>query len=114
MSDRIIRSALVDQEVTVTVAAANVSTPVKAAGHCIYGIAIPANFDGTEIKFDVGIDGTTFQPLRDSGNADIARIVAPEKSYELPTELAAWPWFRIRTTTNQAGTDTVFTVVGKG
>jgi hypothetical protein len=92
---------------------ADLTNAIETHHYALFGLVVPANFDGTEIKFHVSADDSTYVPLRDADDAVIARTVTASMGYDLPTELAAWPYFKIETTTDQATTDTVFTVVCK-
>lgn len=92
---------------------ATVSDAFDARPGAMYGLVIPSTFDGTTITFQVSADNSTYQSLYDTSNAQVSMTVAASRSYDLPTELAAWPFFKIVCGTSQTGS-TVFTVVAKG
>ena len=93
---------------------ADLTDSVDIRDMAIFAILIPANFDGTEIKYHVSYDNTTFYPLYDGSNTLIADTVTASTARDLPVELAPWAWLKIETTTDQATSDTVFIVVAKG
>lgn len=98
----------------VTVAnGATVSSAVIAEHYAIYGLIMPAAFDGTALTFDVSYDKTNWQPLYDATNTAISRTVAAARSYPLPDELAAFPYFRLVCGTTQTA-DRVFRIAAKG
>ncbi len=76
---------------------------------------IPSNFDGTQIKFHVSNTfAGTYLVLVDDTAADITYTVAASKAIALPPELFGAAYFKIETVTDQATTNTVFTVQMKG
>lgn len=78
-----------------------------------FGLAVPSTFDGTTITFTVSeLFAGTYQPLYDASNTQVSRTVAASRSYPLPAELKAWPFFKIVCGTAQTGA-TIFDLVGK-
>jgi hypothetical protein len=93
---------------------ATVSSVVRGGDVAGYGIEVPSTFDGTQIQFLVcRTEGGTYQGLYDDTNTRIAWTVAASRSYPAPTELYAWPFWKIECLTAQATTDTDFYVVSK-
>lgn len=80
----------------------------------IYGLVVPSTFDGTTISFVVSHDDSTYQALYDTTNSLVSMTVAASRSYDLPTELASWQFWKIVTGSAQTTGDTVFVVVAKG
>jgi hypothetical protein len=71
------------------------------------GLALPAAFTGTALSFEVSLDGSTFQGLyREDGSA-VSVTVAPGRSYQLPVELAPWPYFRIVSSASEGAARTL-------
>ena len=96
---------------TATVASTEtVSGAVDTRGYDAFGVVVPSTFDGTEISFQVSADNSTFQALYDITGQLVTMPVAASRSYDLPGELTAWPYFKIVCATPQASTSTVFTV----
>lgn len=93
---------------------ADLTDAFDARPGAMYGLIVPSNFDGTNILFHVSHDNDTYYPLYDTTNTAVGMTVAASRAYDLPTELAAWPFWKIETVTDQATSDTVFTVVAKG
>lgn len=115
MSELILRSAKIHNPIRVDISeSTTISDIVEAKGHCMYGLIVPSNFDGTQIKFQTSYDGVTFEELHDNLGVEVALTVAASKNYDLPTALAPWPFWRIVCSTAQTTTDTDFIVVAKG
>jgi hypothetical protein len=93
---------------------ADLTDAFDARPGAIYGLVVPSDFDGTNILFHVSHDDVTYQPLYTALNVAVGMTVAASRSYDLPTELASWQYWKIETVTDQSTTDTVFIVVGKG
>lgn len=103
------------ETLTVVIATdADLTEAYAAKGRCLFGLVVPSTFDGTAILFHVSADGTTYQPLYDTTNTAVGMTIAANRSYDLPTELASWPYWKIETVTDQSTTNTVFVVVSKG
>lgn len=112
MSTPLVRSETYE---TVTIAqSGSTSSVVTANGRAIYGLVMPSTFTGTAITFTVSHDGSTFQELRKAdSDAAVSVSVTASKSYDLPTQLAAWPYFKIVSNGNEAAARSL-TVVKKG
>lgn len=80
-------------------------------GYGLFGLVVPAEFDGTAIQFQVSHDGGTYYPLYDITNTAVQMTVAPSRAYDLPGELSAWRYLRIVCVTAQTTTNTVFQLV---
>lgn len=93
---------------------ADLSTAVDARDMAILGIIVPSTLNGTGLLFHVSHDNITYYPLYDTSNALVALTVTASSASDLPVELAPWPWFKIETVTDQAGTDTEFLIAMKG
>jgi hypothetical protein len=102
--------------VTVSIAASGTtSDPVSADGYALFGAVLPSTFDGTTLEFTVSADGSTYQTLYASDGATKVAMtsLAQGRSYDLPTALAAWPYFRlVADTQTTSATDIV--IVKKG
>jgi hypothetical protein len=79
------------------------------------GFALPAAFTGAAMTFNVCNTRTgTFQQLMNAaGSAAVSVTVAAGKSYPLPVELEAWPYFQFVSGTAEGGARTII-VVRKG
>jgi tellurite resistance-related uncharacterized protein len=93
---------------------ADLSTAVDIRDMAIFGLIVPSNFDGTEIKYWVSHDNVTYYALYDGSNTLIADTITASTARDLPTELAPWAWLKIETTTDQATSDTELIVCCKG
>jgi len=100
---------------TATVTAGlSASNAVDLGGISNVGLIVPSTFDGTQISFQVSdIFAGTYVPLYDIYNSPVQMTVAPSRAYDLPGELTEWRFLKVFCTTTQAGSDTVFTLVGK-
>jgi hypothetical protein len=91
------------------------SEAVATMGHVIFGAVLPSTLDGTALTFTVSHDGTTYQALyNNDGSTQTSMTVAASRSVDLPTALAAWPYFKLVMGTNQSTTDTDIYIVMKG
>jgi hypothetical protein len=90
------------------------STAVPTGRSAIFGVVLPAEFDGTTLEFQVSADGVTYQTLYDStGDTKVAMTgLLASRSYDLPTALAAWPYMKFVASTQTGAT--VLTLVTKG
>ena len=79
-----------------------------------FGVVIPAAFTGTTITLQVSADNVTYQALH-KNSSDVAWSITVQvsKSYALPTDLEAWPFFKIVSGGTEAAARTLY-VVGKG
>lgn len=116
MGLKLLRRANAAQSLTVDVAVdVDLSSYGTCDGYSFGMLWIPSNFDGTQIKFHVcDTYGGTYVALIDDTGADITYTVAASKAIALPPELFGAAYFKIETVTDQATTDTVFTVQMKG
>ncbi len=72
------------------------SAVYDAQGFAIFGIVIPTLFTGTSISFTVcDTRAGTYQVLYDNIGTAVALTVAAGRSLDLPTALAAWPFWRV-------------------
>lgn len=81
------------------------------------GLLIPATVNGTSILFHVSdTESGTYYALTDASNVAIGITCSSgtASAHPLPPELFGFNWFKIETATDQADTDTQFTVVLKG
>ena len=85
------------QRQTLTIANGATSSDAFNAGTCAaFGLQLPAAFTGTAVTFTVSGDGSTFQDLYDAtGATKISVAVTQGRSYDLPAELTAWPYFKV-------------------
>jgi len=80
---------------TATIAASGTKTDaIEIKASVAFGVALPATFTGTALTFEVSTDNVTYQALHNTSGA-VSLTVAQGKSYALPAELTAWPWFKI-------------------
>jgi hypothetical protein len=77
---------------------------MKTSSMC--GVILPAEWDGTVLKFQVSNDGSTYYPLYNTSNAEVSLTVAASRAYELPTSLAMWDWVKLSAGTAQTGDTT--------
>lgn len=89
------------------------SEAVSTDGCALFGAALPSTFDGTTLEFTVSADGTTYQTLyrSDGVTKEAMTGLAASRSYDLPTALAAWPYFKL-VAGSQTGA-TIITIVKK-
>jgi hypothetical protein len=82
---------------TLTIAnGATTSDFCNAAMWAMFGLIMPAAFTGTTLTFTVcNTPAGTYQALYDVSNATVSLTVAVSRSYDLPAELSAWPYFKI-------------------
>lgn len=100
---------------TATIAdAGTTSEVVNTDGCALFGAVLPSTFDGTTLEFTVSADATTYQTLYDNTGATKVAMtsLAASRSYDLPTALAAWPYFKFVAGTQTGAT--IITVVKKG
>lgn len=101
--------------VTISVASgATVSTIFQGSGFSEFAISVPAAFVGTSVTFQTATDEVAgdWQPLYSSANTQVSMTMAASRNYPAPSELKAWPYWRIITASAQTGT-TSFVAVGK-
>lgn len=89
------------------------SAAVHADAYAMFGLVVPAAFTGTSITFTVSADGATYQALYDSAGNQVSVTVAQGQSYDLPSELASWPFWKIVSGSSEGAARTLV-VVKKG
>lgn len=79
-----------------------------------YGLIMPAALTSTAMTFTVcdSADGT-YVALYDTTNTQVAMTVAASRAYDLPSELYAWPFWKIVLGTAEDAARTL-KVVAKG
>lgn len=99
---------------TVPVGTNTPSAGVDLIGLRNWGILIPSNFDGSTISFFTSDTlGGTYVAVRDITNTIVSLPVTLSSYTDIPGELMAIRFLKIVTGINQAGTDTVFSIIGK-
>jgi hypothetical protein len=85
------------QKQTLTIANGQTTSDLcNAATASAFGLVLPAAFTGTSITYTVSADGSTFQALYDNTGANqVTTAVTQGRSYDLPAELTAWPYFKL-------------------
>jgi hypothetical protein len=68
---------------------------VDARLWAIFGLVMPAAFTGATVSFKVSADNATFQPLYDNAGAAVSLTVGASQSFDLPTALASWPYWKV-------------------
>jgi hypothetical protein len=103
------------RDATITIPnAGTVSSIFDARNYAMFGLIVPAAFTSTSISFQVGdSEDATFQDLYDNTGTHVTLTVAQGKSYDMPTALAPWPFFKIIAGTAEGAARTI-TVVSKG
>jgi len=101
---------------TATIASGTPSTgPIDLHGGVLYGIYLPAEFDGTALSFTSApaSDGT-FVPVKDSGGSAISFSVTASGYYGLKADqvavLKGCRFLKLVSGTNQSTTDTIVTL----
>lgn len=84
------------------------SSACTVTGFAILGLVMPAAFTGASLTFTVSHDGTTYQSLYDSTNTQVSLTVAASRSYDLPTALASWPYFKVVSASNEGADRTLY------
>lgn len=99
---------------TLTIAnGATTSDKFAAGGHVIFGLVVPSAFTGTSLTFSVSADDSTYQTLYDNTGTVVSLTVSTSRSFDLPTALAAWPYFKIISGSSE-GAARSLVVVAKG
>jgi hypothetical protein len=99
---------------TLTIAnGATTSDAVRAAGFALFGLVMPSSFTGTTLTFTVSHDGTTYQALYDNTGTAVSLTVAASRSFDLPTALASWPYFKVVSGSSEGAARTL-QIVKKG
>jgi hypothetical protein len=101
--------------VTLTIASGGTTSGVfDARGFAFYGLVMPGAFTGTSLTFTVCDTATgTFRALYDVGNTQVSLTVAASRAYDLPSELSAWPFWKIVSGSSEAA-DRSLVVLAKG
>lgn len=105
-----------DSEVrNVTIAnAAQASEVIDIRHYAILGMMVPDALTGTTLSFQVSdAEGGVYKDLYDTANIQVSMTVAQGRAYDLPTELASWPYFKIKAGSVQTAIRT-FKVLLKG
>lgn len=93
---------------TVTIASGqSISTAFDARGFSSFGVVVPAAISGSTWTFQVSHDGVTFQDLLQANGLTVSMVVAVNKSYSLPAQLASWRYFKINSGASQAADRTI-------
>lgn len=89
-----------------------VSDAIDLQGTFLVGLIIPANFDGTQLKFKGSRDGENFYTLNNTaGNDLIATVVAGQATSIAPQDFAMWRFIQLVSVTTQTTTDTIIGLV---
>jgi hypothetical protein len=56
---------------------------------------MPAAFTGTSIHYEGSHDGVSFVDAYDQFNVQVTCTVAASRAYDVPLELAAYPYWRV-------------------
>lgn len=100
---------------TATIASGGtVSSAIDIREYAIFGMVIPAAFTGIAITFQVcATSGGTFQGLYNTSGNAVSVTVAQGRSYDVPTEVASWPYVKLVSGSAEAA-DRTLTLVMKG
>lgn len=99
---------------TVPVGASAPVAGVDLAGLRNWGILVPSNFDGTQITFQTSDTlGGTYATVRDVANNPVTQTVTAGAFHDVFGELMSIRFLKINTVTVQAGSDTIFQILGK-
>lgn len=94
---------------TATIAiSSSTSSAIPITGKVILGLVVPSAITGTAFTFTVSHDGTTYQALYDTTNTQVSLTVAASRNYDLPSELASWPYFKIVSNGTEAAARTLY------
>lgn len=105
-----------DKNATI-VAGQTVSDIQDLKGGFLVGLTIPANFDGTGIKFQGSRDGVSFIPLYNTAGVELTITITGSIPVGgigvsiVPSDFAMWQFLKLVTTSAQATTDTVIGLV---
>ena len=104
---------VVTNNLTATIAVGQtVSGAVDLSATFLTALIIPANFDGSQITFEVSNDGTNFYAYRNTSNTVIiATVTAGSAMGIVPSDFASWRYIKIVSVTTQTTTDTVIGLV---
>jgi hypothetical protein len=91
-----------------------VSNELALKHFVLFGLLLPATFEGTSLTFQVAEkSGGTYQLLYDDTGTLVSLAVVQGRSYTLPAALAAWPYVKF-VSNNAVAADRVLIVVKKG
>ncbi len=99
------------KSIAIAISASN-SAVVDGKAFSMFGLICPAALTGTAIHLEVSPDGVTFTDLYDAFNVQSTVTIAVSRAYDLPAELAVWPFWRFVSNGTEAAART-FTVVCK-
>jgi hypothetical protein len=91
---------------------ANDSEVYQAENFISFGVITPATIDGTQMRFKVSRDNSTFIDLYDEFGTQRTITIAANRGIPLPDELAAWKFFKLVQVT-AAGADRDYYITGK-
>lgn len=73
-----------------------VSSAMGTRGYTMFGVMLPAAFTGTAISYQVcDTLGGSYQAVYNSAGSLISITVAQGRSYMIPDDIKAWPFFKI-------------------
>lgn len=91
----IFRSGRQDKVATIA-NGATTSDVIDVKGYAIHGLIMPAAFTGASVSFTVSdVHDGTFVALYDSAGVLVSVPVVASRAYDLPAELAVWPFVKI-------------------
>jgi hypothetical protein len=95
-------------------AAGTVSTALDVIGSTVFGFYFPPTFTGSNITFEVSVDGENFYTLKDgySGNAIQITAVAGDYSRVLPADFVGFSILRLVCASAQADANDVIVACG--
>jgi len=88
-----------------------VSQPADIRRSTLFGLWVPATFNGSLIAIQVSYNSVNFGNLYDIKGAQVfvgSGVAVADRPYDLPGELSSWGWMRLVCSTVQATTDTDF------
>jgi hypothetical protein len=89
-----------------------VSNAIDLQGTFLVGLIIPANFDGTQLQWEVSRDGITFYEDYNAAGTRMTATVTPGKACSFSAQdFAMWRFIKLVSVTTQATTDTIIGLV---
>jgi hypothetical protein len=88
------------QTITIPINTAT-SSAVTGTSGVLFALLMPAAFTGTAIHYEGSHNGTDFWNMYDAFNVQVTQTVAVDRAYDVPAEVAAYPYWRI--VSNAAG-----------
>lgn len=74
----------VEHQIATILSSGTISDSVKCYGCTPVALSTPSNFEGTQLQFDVSIDGgLSFKRLHDRDNIAIAYAVTADRTYHI-------------------------------